>query len=142
MSEHEDRQAIVDLTIAYAWALDMREFELLRNIFLPEATALLVDERIGVDSIIERVRSALEPLDASHHLIGNHQVTVDGDRATCRCYLQAQHVREATQGGSNYIFAGRYEDDLVRTAAGWRIARRTLVRVWSDGNPAVVRPGA
>ena len=142
MSEHEDRQAIVDLTIAYAWALDMREFELLRNIFLPEATALLVDERTGVDSIIERVRSALEPLDASHHLIGNHQVTVDGDRATCRCYLQAQHVREGTQGGSNYIFAGRYEDDLVRTAAGWRIARRTLVRVWSDGNPAVVRPGA
>ena len=142
MSEHQDRQAIVDLTIAYAWALDMREFELLRHIFLPEATALLVDERTGVDSIIERVRSALEPLDASHHLIGNHQVTVDGDRATCRCYLQAQHVREGTQGGSNYIFAGRYEDDLVRTAAGWRIARRTLVRVWSDGNPAVVRPGA
>ena len=142
MSEHQDHQAIVDLTIAYAWALDMREFELLRNIFLPEATALLVDERTGVDSIIERVRSALEPLDASHHLIGNHQVTVDGDRATCRCYLQAQHVREGTQGGSNYIFAGRYEDDLVRTAAGWRIARRTLVRVWSDGNPAVVRPGA
>lgn len=142
MSECGDRQAIVDLTIAYAWALDMREFELLRNIFLPEATALLVDERTGVDSIIERVRSALEPLDASHHLIGNHQVTVDGDRATCRCYLQAQHVREGTQGGSNYIFAGRYEDELVRTAAGWRIARRTLVRVWSDGNPAVVRPGA
>ncbi len=142
MSELQDRQEIMDLTIAYTWALDMREFELLRNIFLPEATALLVDERIGVDSIIERVRSALEPLDASHHLIGNHQVTVDGDRATCRCYLQAQHVRQGTQGGSNYIFAGRYEDNLVRTAAGWRIARRTLVRVWSDGNPAVVRPGA
>jgi len=142
MSELQDRQEIMDLTIAYTWALDMREFELLRDIFLPEATALLVDERIGVDSIIERVRSALEPLDASHHLIGNHQVTVDGDRATCRCYLQAQHVRQGTQGGSNYIFAGRYEDNLVRTAAGWRIARRTLVRVWSDGNPAVVRPGA
>ena len=142
MSELQDRQEIMDLTIAYTWALDMREFELLRDIFLPEATALLVDERIGVDSIIERVRSALEPLDASHHLIGNHQVTLDGDRATCRCYLQAQHVRQGTQGGSNYIFAGRYEDNLVRTAAGWRIARRTLVRVWSDGNPAVVRPGA
>ncbi len=137
----QDRQEIVDLTIAYAWALDMREFELLRNIFLPEATALLVDERDGIDSIIERVRSALEPLDASHHLIGNHQVSVDGDTATCRCYLQAQHVRESTEGGPNYIFAGRYEDDLVRTATGWRIARRTLVRVWSDGNPAVVRPG-
>ncbi len=137
----QDRQEIVDLTIAYAWALDMREFELLRNIFLPEATALLVDERDGIDSIIERVRSALEPLDASHHLIGNHQVSVDGDTATCRCYLQAQHVREGTEGGPNYIFAGRYEDDLVRTATGWRIARRTLVRVWSDGNPAVVRPG-
>ena len=96
---------------------------------------------MGIESIIERISTALDPLDASQHLMGNHLVVVSGDRATCRCYLQAQHVRHGAPGGSNYIVAGRYEDDLVRTPEGWRIRRRVLVVTWTDGNVAVVRPG-
>ena len=136
-----DRMAIVALTIAYAWAIDGRDYDALRHIFEPDATAMLVDERVGIESIIERISSALDPLDASQHLIGNHQVVVSGDTATCRCYLQAQHVRRGASGGPNYIVAGRYDDDLVRTPAGWRIRRRVLVVTWTDGNLAVVRPG-
>lgn len=134
-----DRQAVIDLTIAYAWAIDAHDWDALRDIFLPDATALLVDERVGIDSIIERIRTALTPLDASQHLIGNHQVRLNGDTATCRCYLQAQHVRRAAEGGPNFIVAGRYEDEMVRTPAGWRIRRRVLVRTWTEGNPNVVR---
>jgi hypothetical protein len=40
----------------------------------------------------------------------------------------------------NYVIAGRYEDELVRTADGWRVSFRRLVVVWTDGNLAVVRP--
>ena len=134
----EDRQAIVDLTIAYTWAIDGHHWEALRDIFLPDATALLVDERVGIVSIIERISGALTPLDSSQHLIGNHQVRIDGDRATCRCYLQAQHVRQAAPGGPNFIFAGTYEDEIERTPAGWRIRRRVLSNIWTEGNPAVV----
>ena len=136
----DDRQAVIDLTIAYTWAIDAHNWDALRSIFLPDATALLGDERVGIDSIIERISSALGPLDDSQHLIGNHQVRLDGDTATCRCYLQAQHVRRAAEGGPNFIVAGRYEDAMVRTAAGWRISRRVLVVTWTDGNPSVVRP--
>ena len=56
--------------------------------------------------------------------------------ATCT----AQHVRTAAEGTPNYIIAGRYEDEMVRTPDGWRISFRRLVVVWSDGNPDVVRP--
>jgi len=135
-----DEQAVVALTIAYCWALDTGRFEDLRDVFLPDATASLLEERAGIDSIIERISGALSPFDDSQHMVSNHQVVIDGDRATCRCYLQAQHVRHAAEGGPNYIIAGRYEDDLERTPAGWRISRRVLTPMWTDGNPAVVRP--
>ena len=139
-SATDDRRAVIDLTIAYTWAIDTHNWDALRSIFVPDATAFLVDERVGIDSIIERISAALGPLDDSQHLIGNHQVRIDGDSATCRCYLQAQHVRRAAEGGPNFIVAGRYEDEMVRTTQGWRISRRVLVVTWTDGNPFVVRP--
>ncbi len=136
-----DRMAITDLTIEYTWALDRREFDRLHNVFLPDATFNVAGLPLtGIDAIIGKVSGSLNPLDDSQHLISNHQIQVDGDRATSRCYLQAQHVRKAAEGGPNFIFAGRYEDDLVRTAVGWRIAKRSLIQMWTEGNPAVTRP--
>lgn len=138
-----DRQEIVDLTIAYCWALDTRDWAALDDVFLAEATAHLLTPSVlvGVDAIRERIARALDPLDESQHIVANHQVVIDGDSATCRCYLQAQHVRHAaaTTGTPNYIVAGRYEDRLVRTAAGWRIAHRDIVMMWTEGNPDVMR---
>jgi hypothetical protein len=138
-----DEHAIVALTIAYTWALDSRDWPTLHQVFLPDATAFLGRELVGIEAIIERISSALSPLDASQHIIANHQVTFDGtgDAATCRCYLHAQHVRAEAAGkgtgGPNFIVAGRYLDDLVRIENGWRIKRRTLVVDWTEGNTAV-----
>ena len=33
---------------------------------------------------------------------------------------------------------GVYEDKLVRTAQGWRIADRRLTNLWTTGDPAVI----
>ena len=65
-------------------------------------------------------------------------MSVDGDTATSTCYLHAQHVLPGTAGGDQFVFAGRYLDNLVRTADGWRIAERTLEAMWTSGNPAVI----
>jgi 3-phenylpropionate/cinnamic acid dioxygenase small subunit len=135
----QDREEIVALTVRYTWALDGRNWDDLDEVFLPEAAAHLTEDLVGRDAIKARIRRALEHLDASQHIISNHQVVVQGDRASCRCYLQAQHVRQAAHGSPNFIVAGRYEDQLVRTTHGWRIAHRTLVIMWTDGNPAVAR---
>jgi 3-phenylpropionate/cinnamic acid dioxygenase small subunit len=136
-----DRHDIIDLTIAYCWALDTRQWEDLRNVFLPDAKAVLGGSDLdGIDAIIARVQQALMPLDDSQHMVSTHQIHIDGDRATSRCYLQAQHVRHAAPGGPNFIVAGRYQDELVRTPHGWRIARRELIPMWREGNLAVVRP--
>ena len=63
---------------------------------------------------------------------------VDGDTATHRCHLQSQHVKRGTPGGDNFLIGGIYDDRLARTPDGWRITYRTLIAVWTDGNPAVI----
>jgi hypothetical protein len=138
-----DRTAIIDLTIAYCWALDTRQWDALDDVFATDVTAELAAPLMhGVEAIKARVARALVPLDDSQHMVTNHQIVIDGVRATCRCYLHAQHVRHGVEGGDNFVIGGRYEDTLVRTANGWRISHRRLVSMWREGNPAVVFPGA
>ena len=129
-----DRDALLDLTIAYCWALDSRSFDELDDVFLPDATADLGRRLVGRPAIKELIRTALVPLDVSQHTVSTHQFGVDGDRATGRCYLHAQHVA----GGGQFVVAGRYEDRYRRTPDGWRIEHRTLTVMWTAGDPAVL----
>jgi hypothetical protein len=141
-SELEDRLAIIELTHRYCWALDSKQLELLDTVFELDATAELRSAPLeGLEAIRSRIHGALAPLDATQHTVTNHLITVDGNTATSRCYLHSQHVRAAAEGGELYVIAGRYEDELVRTPHGWRIAFRRLVGVWTDGNLEVVRGG-
>jgi 3-phenylpropionate/cinnamic acid dioxygenase small subunit len=135
-----DERDIQALAVRYAWCLDTREFDGLRSVFTADASARLGVECPDPDAIVARVTAALSPLDASHHLNGCHEVTfLDADHARHRCYFTAQHVRRHLEDGSNFIVAGTYHDEVVRTGEGWRIARRELTTVWTDGNPEVTR---
>lgn len=138
-----DEREIVALAVTYCRVLDDREFERLTEVFTPDATAELGDSGLlaGRDQITATCRAALSPLDVSHHLVGNHEVTVAGDMATHRCYVHAQHVRRGLEGGRNFVIAGRYDDRLARTPDGWRIVHRDLTVTWTDGNREVVAGG-
>jgi 3-phenylpropionate/cinnamic acid dioxygenase small subunit len=127
------------VTIRYCWALDTKDWAVLDTVFTEDANGDLLEDVVGRVAIKKRVETALSRMDETQHLISNHQIVVRGDTATCRCYLQAQHVRKAAHGGPNFIIAGRYEDELKRTPEGWRISFRRLVVMWTDGNPAVSR---
>ncbi len=135
-----DERSIVDVAVRYCWVLDTRNWDDLRSVFLDDARATLGEARdlVGVEAIAARCREALAPLDASQHIVATHQVTVDGDQATHRCYVHAQHHRRGARDGKNYVVGGRYDDRLVRTADGWRIAERTLTVLWTDGNRGVL----
>lgn len=143
--ERRDRAAadtaeIIALTMAYTWALDTKQPELLRDVFTADATADLRNVACdGIDAIITRIGSAVSRFDATQHLIGNHEVVITGNTATCRCKLQSQHTRYGFPGGENFTVGGMYLDDLVRTPHGWRISHRTLQQTWSEGNPDVLK---
>jgi 3-phenylpropionate/cinnamic acid dioxygenase small subunit len=140
-----DRIEIGELLARYSTALDDRDWPLLADVFLPDAVCdygSLGNPR-GVDEITTLVRRTINDLDATQHLVGNVVVKVHGDEATADCYLISQHIRKGTPGGDHYLLGGRYSDRVVRTPAGWRIAHRTLHRMWTSGNRDVVRrPGA
>ena len=139
MGDYEDHADIVDVTHDYCWALDRNQWHELDDVFLPDATAQLGRQTCADRDEIKQVCSnALSELDDSQHIVATHQVRVEGDTATSRCYLHAQHIRRAAEGGPHYIVGGRYEDDLVRTADGWRIKHRTLSVMWTEGNMGVV----
>ena len=121
IQEMQDRQEIIDLTmlsmVAGSWAKRALRYRFTEDAVCDYMTVIVE----GLPAIVEKVTNALGPLDASQHIISNQQVTIDGDTATCRCYLHAQHTLRGTEGGDNFIIAGRYDDELVRTPDGWRI---------------------
>ena len=71
------------------------------------------------------------------HRITNPQISIDGNVATARCYVDAILLFPDHRTGVHAI--GFYDDELVRTDAGWKIARRRFTRVLqtsvSEGTP-------
>ncbi len=135
-----DEQAIIATAIRYTWALDAKHWHALDDVFVADATARLGHPKPfeGREAIVAVCAAALTPLAGSQHLVGNHEVTVDGDEAAHRCYVQAQHVGSRESGGGLYVVAGRYEDRMERTADGWRIRNRDLIVMWTDGDEDVL----
>jgi ketosteroid isomerase-like protein len=139
--ELADRAAIVDAVIAYATAVDNRDWERLGSLFTDDACWEYSgsEERIsGPTAIVARISASLERFDATQHLNGNHVAAVHGDQAEHTCYYQAQHVRLGLPDGEKFLGGGRYDDRLRRTPDGWRFTHRRITSIWSEGNPAVI----
>ena len=111
-----DRAAVSDLILELARSLDGKDWTICRRCFLDEIETDYSDlrgeppSRVRADDFVAKRRVALERL-KTLHLSTNHQVTVDGDRACCV--------------SAGVIYRLRPEDthSLVRTPAGWKIAR-------------------
>jgi 3-phenylpropionate/cinnamic acid dioxygenase small subunit len=141
LQELTDRAAIVDAAIAYATALDTRDWGRLGELFTDDACWEYSGsgERLtGPDAIVARISTSLARFDATHHLNGNHVATVHSDEAEHTCYYQAQHVRLGLPEGEKFLGGGRYDDRLRLTPDGWRFTHRRIISVWSEGNPAVI----
>ena len=55
------------------------------------------------------------------HVVTNHEITFNGDRAAMYCYLTVFDRKTLAVTGT-----ATFTDELVRTPDGWRFARRTL----------------
>lgn len=133
-----DEQEIRDLARLYCTAVDRRDWRLLGEIFVPDATVRVRSSSLmtGTGEIVSRYRRGLSKYDSTHHMVTNHEITVEGDTALHSCLVHAQHVRPGAAGDSIFTIGGRYEDRLARTPHGWRLTHRELVTLWSEGDPA------
>jgi 3-phenylpropionate/cinnamic acid dioxygenase small subunit len=123
-----DREEIEELLYRYARMVDRREWELMDRVFAQDATIDYTSTggRKGpYRETLAWLDRALAAWPSNLHFITNLSVEIEGDRARSRCYFLAPMARPRPDGSQEVITnAGTYEDRLVRTAAGWRIAER------------------
>ncbi len=126
------------MLVRCAATFDRRDWTALDDVFSPDAVAYGAE---GRPAVIATVRSYLGGCGPSQHLLGNHQVLVDGDAARSVCKARVLHVGAGDKANLTYECFGNYWDDLVRTGAGWRIAKRHFEVTISLGDISVLQPG-
>jgi 3-phenylpropionate/cinnamic acid dioxygenase small subunit len=136
MTEREDRQDISDVLLRYATGIDRRDWALFRTAFTDgcELDYGEIGRWHGVDAVTEFMETSHAAAGHTMHRLTNQVIVVDGDSATARTYVDGLIMFGEGNSGVNAV--GFYDDDVVRTAVGWRIARRcfTPVRVTTVGD--------
>ena len=131
-----DRIELDELMNRYAVSIDLRDWKRLRTVFVDseieaDFTSMGVKRvfRGSADAWVELVRQTIIGFDATQHFFANHSAELDGDRAVDTRYMQARHQL----GDDHYTIGGYYTGQMVRTPAGWRVARYTLTVTFTEG---------
>lgn len=137
----EDCHAIRQVYIRYCEIVDLKDFDRMVEVFTEDTvgdyTSLRPgDLRIGIRPLIDRMHMNLgkgSNCGATHHNVGNFRIQVDGDRARAKVYYYALHRGLGRFAGALYSMWGQYDDELVRTADGWRVKKRLYQSMLRDG---------
>jgi 3-phenylpropionate/cinnamic acid dioxygenase small subunit len=131
-----DREDIAEVLVRYATGIDRRDWPLFRTVFTDDCELDYgeIGTFIGVDAVAEFMELSHSAAGHTLHRLTNQAITVNGDRAQARTYIDGLIMAADNKSGVNAI--GYYDDEIVRTADGWRIARRrfTPVRVTTVGD--------
>jgi SnoaL-like domain len=138
----EDRFALMELLAKYASIPDEKNFDGVFDVFADSV-------RWDFESIGNGPPSMVTPADikawllpgftgfaATHHAITGHRISVDGDHATIRAHIHAEHWIDpalAGDGPTCWVAVGFYDDEAVRTIDGWRISGVRLTVTHSTG---------
>lgn len=129
MTEHEDQQDISDVINRFATGIDRRDWPLFRTAFTDDCHVVMGDYGTfdGVDAIAGFEEASHAQAGNTLHRMTNHVIDVEGDEARARTYVDAWIMASDSDSGINAI--GFYDDELIRTGEGWRIARRMFTQV-------------
>src|SRR6266436_3194841 len=93
-----DRAEIADVVTRVATCADARDWAGVRACFTDELdldyTSLSggTSVRLRADDLVAQWQQTLSGFEATHHLLANQLITVNGDEATCFAYVQATHL--------------------------------------------------
>lgn len=137
MTTSEDREQISDVLIRYATGIDTKNWPLFESCFAPDAISDFggVGRWTDALSITAEMAERHEKYGQTAHSLTNFVIDVQGDTATATSYVHAVLVL-AGDPDSWADAIGKYEDKLVRTPAGWKIAERKnhVARFLTHGN--------
>lgn len=131
-----DRLALADLVHVYASAVDDRRFDDVVELFTENAELRLPDPPRTLEPVRRHhgrdgVRAAMASLAAvartEHAIVGEVYAAADeADYALGRITCIAHHWTVSDGQASDLVWHLRYDDEYLRTRAGWRIHGRAL----------------
>jgi ketosteroid isomerase-like protein len=127
LEEIADRMEIEQLLVRYCHAIDSRDWDAYRSVYTPDAVIDDVGAAPGnsVEDMVAFLSRALDGVIQIQHAISTSLVEIDGDTASARTVCHCPVVLDRGTGETEMFFQGLwYVDELVRTPAGWRIAKR------------------
>ena len=121
----QDERAISAVVIAYATGIDRRDWHLLHSCFTIDCEADYgpFGRLHGAAAITDYMKHAHADLGATLHRISNIVIHSADGQVHARSYVDAL-IKTANEGGPLHRGVGHYDDQLIRTANGWQIARR------------------
>jgi uncharacterized protein (TIGR02246 family) len=112
----EDRDEILQLLYRYNHAIDGGDASGWADLFTKDGVFDVGGEpMVGRDALVEFAAN----VHGLRHVVVNPLIELEGDSATVRAYLFVLH-------GSAIAVTGSYLDEVVRTADGWRFAKRSF----------------
>jgi hypothetical protein len=134
-AEVTDRLMIADLIARYAVIIDSRDFDSLDALFTPDARIDFSTFNGPVGDLTEIkafLSSSLPFFTRSQHMMGLPLIDLDGDNAKARTSCNNPMISEKPDGRTSVWLIGLwYDDDLIRTADGWRFSARNQIRSYT-----------
>lgn len=122
---------------AYMRGQDRLDPRIQRSAFHDDAYVNYGGFEAGPDDYVAFAQGALsEQFEASHHMLGQVSIEVDGKRAQGEVYFIAWHRMRNRPEPEDMIIGGRYIDEYADRGQGWKIAARRELIDWARIVPA------
>lgn len=135
-----DHNEVLRICTQVAWLSDRRDWTALHGLLADEVhfdyTSLNGGEplRLPGQAVVAGLRTVIDGLEATQHLVGSQVVTVTGDTARYTASFLATHILPNDRGEPVWTVGGRYLYTLARIRGEWRIDGITMTADWTTGN--------
>ncbi|KAJ3444172.1 hypothetical protein M0813_14353 [Anaeramoeba flamelloides] len=136
-----DEREIINVVNTMATSYDQGEWDRMRSC-LPENFTLDVTSFVGgevlelkPDKLIEMWSAVRSNLDNVQHMLTNHKVTIDGDKADIFCYIQSTQWLKTEEKFYKRKVQGSYTHKMIKTKAGWKIKKFIFQFEKMSGDP-------
>jgi 3-phenylpropionate/cinnamic acid dioxygenase small subunit len=125
-----DEREIIALLTRYATGIDQRDWPLFEACFTADARTDYgaFGQWSSAAQITAFMQQAHAAMGHTLHRLSNFVIAAQGQGAVARSYVDAL-LMPGPSGGGVHRGIGFYDDELLRTAQGWRIAFRRFTAV-------------
>jgi hypothetical protein len=128
-----DREELKMLYQRYAFGIDTKDFEIVRSVFHQDCVVVGTLEEGELEPYLEGIEGALPEWEATMHFMGNQYIETEGDHAHVETWVVGYHMEAPASPLEHLVLGLRYQDDVVRVGAEWKIIKRKTIKQWHTG---------